>query len=59
MTSVCFPIYQDPSEKGVYSKRKESAPKGSRFFPLREEHFSEGKQNNFERVIPLESFSSY
>ena len=31
-----------PFWKGVYSKRKEFAPKGSKFFPFRVEPFSEG-----------------
>ena len=31
-----------PFWKGVYSKRKEFAPKGSKFFPFREDIFSEG-----------------
>ena len=30
------------SEKGVYSKRKEFAPKGSKVFPFRVDPFSEG-----------------
>ena len=41
MTSLCFPTYQDP--------------KGADSFLLEKNPFSEGKQNNFDRVIPLES----
>ena len=40
-----------------YSKRKEFAPHGSKLFPFRVDPFSEGKQNNFERVVSLESVS--
>ena len=45
---------QAPSEKGVYSKRKEFAPKGSKFFPFRVDPFSERRENNFEIVVTLE-----
>ena len=31
-----------PFRKGVYSKRKESAPFGSKFFLFRVDHFSDG-----------------
>ena len=34
---LCF-----ASEKGIYSKRKEFAPTGSKFFPEREDPFQEG-----------------
>ena len=33
---------QAPSEKGVYSIRKEFAPRGSKFFPYRLDPISEG-----------------
>ena len=36
--------YQAPSEKGIYSERKEFAPKGSKFFPFRVDTFAEGRQ---------------
>ena len=32
--------------KGVYSKRKEFAPPGSKFFPFRVDSFSKGRQNH-------------
>ena len=37
--SNCF---YHPSEKRVYSKRKEFAPKDNKAFPLRKDSFSEG-----------------
>ena len=40
---LCFPA-QCPFWKVVYSKRKEFAPKGSKFFPFRVDHFSEGSK---------------
>ena len=36
---VCVPAHQISSEKGVYSKREEFAPKGSKFFPFRADPF--------------------
>ena len=49
------------SAPGVYSKRKEFASKGCNVFPLREQlhsfegrSLSEGRQNNFDRVAPLD-----
>ena len=38
--------------KVVYSKRKKFAPRGSKFFPFREDPFSEGKQ--FDRLVSPE-----
>ena len=43
--------------KGVYSKRKEFAPLGSKFFPFRVDSFSEGRQNQFVRIVSPESVS--
>ena len=43
--------------KGVCFKRKEFAPKGSKFFPFRVDPFSEGRQSNFDRVVSPESVS--
>ena len=40
--------------KGVYFKRKEFAPRGSKFFPFKVYPFSEESQNSFERVFSLE-----
>ena len=47
-----------PSEKGVYSKRKEFAPFGSKFFPFRADCFSEkgfvGKHTgSHQKLSPL------
>ena len=41
----------------VHYKRKEFAPNGRKFSPLRVDPFSEGDRNNFERVISPESVS--
>ena len=38
--------------KMVYSKRKEFTPSGSKFFPLREDPFSEGNQSDLTVVSP-------
>ena len=38
----------------VYSKRKEFAPFGSKFFPLRVDPFSEGRQTGFVRFVSSE-----
>ena len=43
--------------KWIYSKRKEFAPSGSKFFSFREDPYSEGSQNNFERFVSLENVS--
>ena len=42
---LCIPFWKE-----VYSKIKEFAPCGSKFFPVKEEHFSEMDKNNFDRV---------
>ena len=34
----------------VYTKRNEFAPKGNKFFSVRVEHFSKGRQTSFDRV---------
>ena len=60
-----FPVHQSHSDKGstltaynllplkgVYSKRKEFVPLGSKFFPYRVERFSEGKKNNSDTIVP-------
>ena len=44
-----------PFWKGVHSKRKEFAPMGSKFFPFRVEHVSEGSKLNFNRFVSPES----
>ena len=48
--SCLLPCTPSPFTKGVYSKRKESAPIGSRFFIFIVDPFSEGRQNDSERV---------
>ena len=39
------------------SKRKEFAPKGSKFFPCRLDPFTKGMQNKFDRVASHENVS--
>ena len=46
----------NPFWKGVYSKRKEFAPIGSKFFPLEWTHFLK-EDNPFDIVASLESVS--
>ena len=48
---VYFPVLQIPSANGVYSKRKEFAPKGSKFFPFRIDTFSERKTNQHNCLL--------
>ena len=48
---VCSPTHQTPSKKGVYSKRKESAPHGSRFLPFRGYPFFRWG-NDFDGCLP-------
>ena len=50
MTSCCT---SNPFLKGFYSKRKEFAPTGSKFFPFTVDPFSEGRQNNMTELPPL------
>ena len=45
-----------PFWKGVYSKRKEFAPKGSKFFPFRVEPFSEGRKTMWIELPPLKMY---
>ena len=40
----CVEILSPPFWKGVFSKRKEFAPAGSKFFPFREDPFSKKKK---------------
>ena len=44
--------------KGVNSKMKECAPRGSTFFHFRVDPFSEGEQNSFDKVASPESIHS-
>ena len=51
--------FLEPSQalfENVYSKRKEFAPPGSKFFPFRVDHFSEGRKTIF-RVPASESIA--
>ena len=47
--------YQAPSEKNAFSKKKDFAPKGSKFFPFREDLFLEESKYYFDLVTSLES----
>ena len=47
--------HKSPSEKGSTLKGKKFASKGSKFFPFRVDSFSEGRQNNGDRVSSPES----
>ena len=40
--------------KGVYPKRKEFAPRGSKLFSFRVDSFTERRKNNINRHLPLE-----
>ena len=55
MTSFLLFCTQNPFRKGVYPKRKEFAPKGSKFFPFRKDPFLEGSQTILTKVASLES----
>ena len=46
-----------PSQKEVYSKRKEFAPRGSKFFPFRVDPFEDGDRIHFDRTASPESVS--
>ena len=46
---ACFPFW-----KGICSKWKQFAPRGSKFFPFRIDHFAERRQNNFDLVSTSE-----
>ena len=55
---VCFFCIPSSFWKGVYSNRKEFAPLGSKFFPLRVNPFSNKRRpNTFGRVASSESLS--
>ena len=50
------PLYKERirsvwERKWVYPKRKEFAPRGSKFFPYSADPFSEGYKNNIDRVV--------
>ena len=58
---VHYPVHKASSEgstlKGSTLKGKNLLPKGSKFFPVKVDPFSEEMQNNFIRVVTLESVS--
>ena len=45
-------LHTNPFWKRVYSKRKEFAPQGSKFFPFRVDAISEERQKSFENYLP-------
>ena len=47
---ICIPFLHFPYQRKVYPEWKEFAPlwPGSKFFPFRVDHFSEGKTIKFE-----------
>ena len=49
-------IYFTPFRKGVYSKRKEFAPLGSKFFPLRVDFFYH-KDSPLEKILSFKRLS--
>ena len=51
----CFPTYKHLLKKRAYSKSKDFAPEGSKFFPFRVGPFS--GQKHFDRVASAESVS--
>ena len=60
MTSYLLSYTSIPFRKGVYSKRKEFAPMGSKFFLFRIDPSSKGlkrEANNLDRVVSPESVS--
>ena len=56
-TSYLLSCTSFPFQKGVYSKRKEIAPLGSKFFPFRVDLFSEERLKHFYRACSLENVS--
>ena len=55
--SSCFPAHKVSSEKESSLKRKNLILLGANSFIFRVDPFSEGCQNNFEKVASLESIS--
>ena len=53
VTSCLFFCTLSLFKKGVYTKRKEFAPLGGKFFPFMVDPFSEGRQNNLTESPPL------
>ena len=57
MSSCLAVLHTKPLLKGVYAKRKEYFfPTGNKFFPFRIDTFSEGRQNNFDRIVSPEKY---
>ena len=56
MTSCLVSSIWNPFWKGVYSKRKEFAPNGSKFFPFRVDPFSGRSQKQFWQLPPLKVY---
>ena len=54
VTSWLFSCTTSPFWKWVYSKRKEFAPIGSKFFPFRVDLYSEGVKSVLTELHPLE-----
>ena len=54
--TTCLLSYTSPSEKGSTLKGKNLLPR-SKFFPFRVDLFSEGRQNESDRVTALENVS--
>ena len=58
LSVVLFPVYlYIPFWKEVFSKKKEFAPRGNKFFLFRVDPFSEGKQEQF--WLDTASYLSY
>ena len=63
---VCFPVHQSLLQgsilkrkicyKGIFTKRKEFAPRGSKFFPFRADPFSEGSKTVLTELSPLKVY---
>ena len=51
-------LHIKPLQKGVYSKRKEFAPNGSKFFPFRVDYFSVDSKTILTEVPPIKFINS-
>ena len=51
MYSFLFSCAPSPYRKGIYFKRKEFAPNGSKFFSFKVDPFLKGLQNNLTVVV--------
>ena len=59
MTFCCIFRALITFEIRVYPKKKEFAPKGSKFLPFRVDPFSEESHYNFDRVVSPENVSIF